>query len=111
MASVWLVHDAAGHEYKPDDYLEAFATFVRENPSKVQAIRILLSRPKDWRTEALTELKAKLAAAPHRLTVEALEKAHRHRYDKELVGIISMGTHAARDEPSLTVDRRRRSRL
>jgi len=107
VGSVWLVRDAAGHEYKPEDYLDAFATFVRENPSKVQAIRILLNRPKEWSTEALTELKAKLAAAPQRFTVDALEKAHRLRYDKELVDIISMVKHAARDEePLLTAEER-----
>jgi type I restriction enzyme R subunit len=105
--SVWLVRDAAGHEYKPEDYLQAFAKFVRDNPSKVQAIRILLERPKEWSTEALTELKAKLAAAPQRFTVDALEKAHRLRYDKELVDIISMVKHAARDEePLLTAETR-----
>lgn len=107
VSSGWLVRDAAGREYKPEDYLEAFAEFVRENPSKVQAIRILLNRPKEWGTEALTELKSKLAAAPQRFTIEALEKAHKLRYDKELVDIISMVKHAAREEePLLTAEER-----
>ena len=107
VSSVWLVRDATGREYKPEDYLEAFARFVRENPSKVQAIRILLNRPKDWGTEALAELKSKLVAAPQRFTLEALEKAHRARYDKELVDIISMVKHAAREEePLLTAEER-----
>jgi type I restriction enzyme R subunit len=107
VSSVWLVRDASGREYKPEDYLEAFAAFVRENPSEVQAIRILLNRPKEWGTEALTELKAKLAAAPQRFIVDTLEKAHRLRYDKELVDIISMVKHAARDdEPLLTAEER-----
>jgi type I restriction enzyme R subunit len=96
-----------GVEYKPEDYLEAFATFVRENPSKVQAIRILLGRPKEWGTQPLTELKSKLMAAPQRFTIEALEKAHKARYDKELVDIISMVKHAAREEePLLTAEER-----
>lgn len=107
VTSTWLVRDALGREYKPEDYLEAFADFVRENPSKVQAIRILLNRPKDWGTEALVELKTKLAAAPQRFTVDVLEKAHRLRYDKALVDVISMVKHAARDEePLLTADER-----
>ena len=105
--SHWLVRDAAGREYQPADYLLAFSAFVRENPSKVQAIRILLNRPKDWGTGALNELKSKLAAAPERFTVDALEKAHRLRYDKALVDIISMVKHAARDEePLLTAEER-----
>jgi type I restriction enzyme, R subunit len=107
VTSAWLVRDALGREYKPEDYLEAFAIFVRENPSKVQAIRILLNRPKDWGTEALTELKAKLAAAPQRFTLDVLEKAHRLRYDKALVDVISMVKHAAHDEePLLTAEER-----
>jgi type I restriction enzyme R subunit len=101
------VRGADGKEYKPEDYLQAFAEFVREKPSKVQAIRILLNRPKEWGTEALTELKSKLASAPQRFTIEALEKAHKLRYDKELVDIISMVKHAAREEePLLTAEER-----
>jgi type I restriction enzyme R subunit len=110
VSSDWLVRDAAGREYKPADYLDAFEHFVRENPSKVQAIRILLNRPKDWGTAALTELKSKLAAAPQRFTTETLEKAHRARYDKELVDIISMVKHAAREEELLLTAEERVSR-
>lgn len=107
VSSVWLVRDGAGRGYKPEDYLDAFEAFIRENPSKVQAIRILLSRPKEWGTEALAELKSKLAAAPERFTIDALERAHHVRYDKELVDIISMVKHAARDEePLLTAEER-----
>lgn len=107
VSSAWLVRDAAGKEYKPEDYLEAFGRFVRDNPSKVHAIKILLNRPKDWNTEALNELKSKLTAAPERFTVDALEKAHRLRYDKALVDIISMVKHAAKaEEPLLTADER-----
>ncbi len=107
VSSKGIIRDAAGREHKPEDYLEAFATFVRENTSKVQAIRILLNRPKGWGTDALTELRSKLAAAPQRFTVETLEKAHRLRYDKELVDIISMVKHAVREEePLLTAEQR-----
>ena len=88
-------------------------TWTRSRPSfarirpRCEAIRILLDRPKEWGTEALAELKAKLAAAPERFTVDTLEKAHRLRYDKELVDIISMVKHAARDEePLLTAEER-----
>ena len=73
----------------------------------MEAIRILLDRPKDWSTDALAELRTKLAAAPQRFTVDVLEKAHRIRYDKALVDIISMVKHAAREEePLLTAEER-----
>ena len=75
--------------------------------STIDAIKILLNRPKDWGTEALAELKAKLLTAPQRFTVDALEKAHKLRYDKALVDIISMVKHASRDrEPLLTAEER-----
>ncbi len=57
VTSQWLVRDSQGKEYKPEDYLSAFARFVKENPAKVEAIEILLNRPKQWSTLALNELR------------------------------------------------------
>ena len=90
-----------GKEYKPEDYLAAFARFVNENPAHVEAIEILLDRPTGWGTEALGELRQKLSATNERFTVDTLQKAHKVRYDKALVDIISMVKHAARDEEPL----------
>src|SRR5262249_3950431 len=96
-----------GREYKPEDYLEAFGKFVRENRARVEAIRILLNRPQGWGTQALGELKEKLLTAPERFTVDTLERAHRLRYDKALVDVISMGKRASREEePLLTAEER-----
>ncbi|MDN7026098.1 DEAD/DEAH box helicase [Methanoculleus sp. FWC-SCC1] len=101
VTSTWLVRDAAGEEYKPADYLTQFSRFVRENPEKIEAIRILLDRPQEWGTDALSELKQKLAVTPQRFTPENLERAHRVQYHKALVDIISMVKHAAREENEL----------
>ncbi len=90
-----LIRGATGKEYKPEDYLTAFARFVRSNPEKIEAIQILLYRPKDWGTDALAELREKLKAAPERFTEENLQKAHSALYSKALVEIISMVKHAA----------------
>jgi type I restriction enzyme, R subunit len=107
VSSEWLVRGADGKEYKPEDYLSAFARFVRENPAHVEAIRILLKRPRNWSTQALSELKQKLAAAPERFSVPNLQKAHEVCYHKVLVDIISMIKHAAKDgEPLLTAEER-----
>lgn len=107
VSSEWMVRDGEGREVKSEDYLAAFGRFVRENPDKVEAIRILLNRPKGWSTQALAELRRKLATAPGRFTEDNLQKAHRIRYDKALADIISMVKHAARDdEPLLTADER-----
>jgi type I restriction enzyme R subunit len=107
VTSQYLVRDGTGMEYRPEDYLEAFARFVRDNPAKVEAIRILLGRPRKWSTQALTELKEKLRAAPERFTVDLLQKAHQAHYHKALVDLISMVKHAAREEePLLTAAER-----
>jgi type I restriction enzyme R subunit len=107
VSSEYLFRDAAGREYKPEDYLEAFARFVRDNPARVEAIRILLGRPRDWSTAALAELRDKLRAAPEHFTVDNLQKAHQRRYDKALVDVISMVKHAADGQsPLLTAAER-----
>ncbi|HVC94738.1 MAG TPA: type I restriction-modification enzyme R subunit C-terminal domain-containing protein, partial [Pirellulales bacterium] len=107
VSSEYLIRDGLGREHKPEDYLAAFARFVRENPARIDAIRILLDRPRNWGTAALTELRTKLTASPERFTVELLQKAHQVRYHKALADIISMVKHAARDEePLLTAEER-----
>ena len=101
VSSEWLVRDVTGKEYKPKDYLAAFAQFVRENPAEIEAIEILLEKPQRWSTQALTELHQKLEATPQRFTRDNLQKAHKLRYNKALVDIISMIKHAAREEEPL----------
>jgi type I restriction enzyme R subunit len=94
-------------EHKPKDYLEAFERFVRENPEHVEAIEILLDRPKDWSTDALEELRKKLVSTRERFTLDRLRKVHAVRYHKPLVDIISMVKHAAHEEePLLTAEER-----
>lgn len=95
-----------GSEYqKPEDYLESFGRFVRENPEHIEAIRILLERPRDWKTQALNELVEKLKR--NNFQPEDLRKAHGVVYKKSLADVISMVKHAAReDEPILTAEER-----
>ncbi len=96
----------AGEEYKPEDYLAAFARFVRENPEHIEAVRILLGRPTEWSAQALDELKKKLAHT-RRFRVEVLQQAHEMRYHRSLVDIISMVKHAADEQqPLLTAPER-----
>jgi type I restriction enzyme, R subunit len=107
VTSSWLVRGTDGKEYKPDDYLMAFAKFVRENPQRIEAIQILLQRPKDWSTKALSDLQQKLAATPQRFNKENLQKAHELHYQKALVDIISMVKHAANEEHPLYTAQKR----
>jgi type I restriction enzyme, R subunit len=106
VTSELLVRES-GREYKPADYLAAFARFVQENPLPIEAIKILLGRPQDWSTDALAELRQKLGTTPECFTQENLEKVHVARYHKNLVDIISMVKHAAKnEEPLLTAPER-----
>jgi type I restriction enzyme R subunit len=95
-----------GQEYqKPEDYLDGFARFVRDNPEQVEAITILLKRPKEWRTTALNELREKLAR--HNYEEKVLQRAHKLVHNKALADIISMVKHAAlADEPIYTAEER-----
>jgi type I restriction enzyme, R subunit len=107
VTSEWRVRGADGKEYKPADYLAAFSEFVEKNEGHIEALRVLLDRPQDWNTEALSDLKAKLLASPQRFTPGHLQKAHEIQYRKALVDIISMVKHA-RDaqSPLLTASER-----
>jgi len=90
-----------GPDYqKPEDYLEAFARFVRENPEQIEAIKILTESPKQWNAGALKELRAKLNL--NKFPEKELQKAHRLVYKKALADIISMVKHAAREEEPIT---------
>jgi type I restriction enzyme R subunit len=95
-----------GSDYqKPEDYLDSFSRFVKENPEEIEAIRILLERPKEWKTDALNELRQKLTR--NDFSEDKLQKAHKLVYNKALADIISMVKHAARnEEPIFTAEER-----
>lgn len=107
VSSVLMVRDLAGNEYKPEDYLAAFARFVKENEDHIEALKILLGRPRDWRPAALEELRQKLIQSPQHFTTENLQKAHAAKTHKALADIISMVKHAANESaPLLTAAER-----
>jgi len=107
VTSEWLARGSDGKEYKPEDYLQAFARFVEENPEHIEAIRILQKSPADWNAAALSELREKLKLAPQRFTVETLQKVHQIQYHKALADIISMVKHASdKQNPLLNASER-----
>lgn len=90
---------------KPEDYLNAFMRFVKENPEHIIAIQILLERPKEWNTSALNELREKLRM--NKFPEKYLQDAHKMVYNKALADIISMVKHAAKgEEPILNAEER-----
>ena len=92
----------SGKEYKPDDYLTMFKEFVKNEPDTIQALSVLLKRPKDLNTDLLDELRQKLAQRPEHFTVEHLRRA----YGNELADIIGMVRSAELDVPLLTTRER-----
>jgi type I restriction enzyme R subunit len=77
---------------KPEDYIQQFESFIKENPEQIEALEILLRRPRDFHTEELYTLRQKLADQPEKFTEDRLRKA----YNRELADIISMVKHAAK---------------
>jgi type I restriction enzyme R subunit len=107
VSSTVVLRDVAGNEYKPDGYLLAFSRFVRENEAQIEAIRVLLDRPREWNATALSELREKLGRSRYRFTIDHLQRAHELHYRKALVDVISMVKHAAEEgEPLLTASER-----
>lgn len=100
-----ILFDKGGNIMKPEDYLIAFSKFVTENQTSIDAIAILLNRPKSWNTAALNELKLKLKE--NTFFEDDLQKAHKSVYHKEMVDIISMVKHAAKtNEPLFSPEER-----
>jgi type I restriction enzyme R subunit len=95
-----------GRELGPQDYLQEFEKFVRMNPEHIEALEILLKRPKEFDTKQLKALREKLATQPDDLVDKFTEKNLRRAYNKELVDIISIIRYAAKGGELLTVEQR-----
>ncbi|MHB8894945.1 MAG: type I restriction endonuclease subunit R [Candidatus Geothermincolia bacterium] len=105
--SFWITYDTKdevnsyimeryGKYNSAEDYLAAFSTFIKENEDQIAAIKILLDRPKDWKPQALDQLRK--ALQQHSFDEKHLRQAHGKVYRKDLADIISMVKHAARSE-------------
>jgi len=100
--SGYLIRTRDGKSVRPEDYLRAFETFVRENPEHIEAIQILLERPAGWGTHTLSELRQKLESRPEGFTEQKLRQAYHH----ELADIISLVKHAGEGEPLVSSEER-----
>jgi type I restriction enzyme, R subunit len=95
-----------GRELGPEDYLQEFERFVKENPEHIEALEILFKRPRDFDTGHLKALKASLETNPDNLVDKFSEKNLRRAYHKELADIISIIRHAAMGSELLTAEQR-----
>ena len=95
-----------GKELGPEDYLKEFERFVKENSEHIEALEILLKRPKDFDANRLKDLRIALAMKPDSLVDKFSEKNLRRAYAKELADIISIIRHAAKGDELLTTEQR-----
>lgn len=93
-----------GEEMNAFDYIEAFASFVRENKDEIEAVKILTQAPKHWSRNSLKELRSILKN--NSFKEDDLQEAHKIVYKKPLVDIISMIRTALANEPVLSVEER-----
>lgn len=95
-----------GSDYqKPEDYLKLFEEFIKNNPEHIEAIEVLLSRPKNWNADVLDDLRDKLKK--NDFSIKNLQRGHELVYEKPLADIISMVKHASNyDVPILTAQER-----
>lgn len=88
-----------------EDYLSAFSRFVRENASRIQALRAVLRAPTAWNPNALAQLRHEM----QRLQFDEvkLRKAHGKLGHRDAADVISLVKHAAEEEsPLLTAEER-----
>jgi type I restriction enzyme R subunit len=90
---------------KAEDYLVAFAKFIRENETSISALNVLLNKPQQWQPQVLNELYQKLKENDYDKRI--LQAAHARVYHKDLADIISMVKHAA-DEQELLLTAKER---
>lgn len=95
-----------GSELKPSDYIQAFEQFVKKNPDHIEALEVLLHKPKNFSTKELKELRMKLETSPDDLKDKFSERNLRRAYHKELADIISLIKHASSGDEFLTAETR-----
>ena len=107
VSSEWLIRAGTGQEYKPSEYLEAFASFVHEHQDQVEAHPDpAVPAPRVGRRPA-DELRQALTQAPEHFTEANLQRAFNAAHNKALVDIISMVKRAAVEtSPLLTAEER-----
>ena len=94
-----------GQLLKAEDYLIQFARFIHEKADEIEAVRILLKKPNDWKYQTLQDLKSALAQGSY--PEQNLQRAHKIASHKDLADIISIVKHAAKDqEPVLSAQER-----
>ncbi len=87
-----------GEGVRPADFIDAFQTFVRDNANKIDALNLVVTRPRDLTRESLRELR--LALDARHFTESALRAAWRDRTNEDIAAsIIGFIRQAALGDP------------
>jgi len=83
-----LVEAASGYGKwkKPEDYLDAFQTFVNDNRNKIAALDIVVTRPRDLTREHLKELQVILAQ--HDFTARTIAIAWKQAKNEDIAATL-----------------------
>ncbi|HAZ13261.1 MAG: type I restriction-modification system endonuclease [Bdellovibrionales bacterium GWA2_49_15] len=76
------VEQGFGEVGRPEDYLEGFSKFIKENVNKVQALIIVAKRPRDLTKKELRELKLLLDAQGYK--EHTLQQAYKTQTSKDI---------------------------
>jgi type I restriction enzyme, R subunit len=94
----------AGQE-RPEDYLNSFSAFVRDNLNKIAALNVVVTRPRELTRQQLKELE--LALAQKDFSEKRLQLAWRQAKNEDIAAsIIGFVRQAALKEPLLPYDER-----
>ncbi len=94
-----------GDGQKPEDFIDAFTTFVTENRNRIAALELVLTRPRDLTRKDLKELKMALDA--QRFSEAHLRAAWRDKTNDDVAAsIIGFIRQAALGEPLMPFDQR-----
>jgi len=90
---------------KPEDYLDSFGSFVREQVNQSAAMATVVNRPKDLTRQQLKEVRLLLDGAGY--SEASLKAAWRHRSNQDIAaGVIAYIRQAALGEALLPFDQR-----
>lgn len=90
-----------GEGVRPADFIDAFQTFVRDNANKIDALNLVVTRPRDLTRESLRELR--LALDARHFTESALRTAWRDRTNEDIAAsIIGFIRQAALGDPLIS---------
>jgi type I restriction enzyme R subunit len=102
IASEYLFHTLDDRDLKPEEYIKVFEKFVKQNKSKIDALKILLEKPRNFDATELKELLKTLASQPEIFTEPRLRRA----YKDQLADVIAFVKHAALNVPLLHPEER-----